>query len=40
MTSKNDHTGDKLQSKTANKNYRNNYDKIFGKKDQDKQKNK
>lgn len=30
MTSRNDITGDKLQSKVASKDYVNNYDKIFG----------
>lgn len=31
MTSKNEHTGDKLQTKPASEEYRENYDKIFGK---------
>lgn len=31
MTSKNDITGDKLQTKAASQEYRNNYDLIFGK---------
>jgi hypothetical protein len=29
MTSKNEHTGDKLQTKPASEEYLNNYDKIF-----------
>ena len=32
-TSRNPHTGDKIQSKPADEAYRNNYDAIFGKKD-------
>lgn len=31
MTAKNDITGDKLQTKAASEEYRNNYDLIFGK---------
>jgi len=31
--SKNDITGDKLQSKVTTKDYRDNYDRIFGKED-------
>jgi len=31
MTTKNDITGDSLRSKTNNKNYRDNWDKAFGK---------
>ena len=32
MTAKNDVTGDSIRSRTANKAYRDNYDKIFRKK--------
>ena len=32
MTTRNDVTGDLLQSKLNNDNYRDNYDRIFGKK--------
>lgn len=32
MTARNEHTGDELKSKTNSDAYRNNYDKIFGKK--------
>lgn len=32
MAAKNDITGDSLISKVANKNYADNYDRIFGKK--------
>lgn len=32
MTARNDITGDELKSKTNSEAYRNNYDKIFGKK--------
>ena len=36
MTTKNDLTGDKLQSKISNKNYRDNWDAIFSKKKKEK----
>ena len=36
MTAKNDVTGDLLKSKTNNKKYADNYDRIFGKKKNDK----
>tara|TARA_B100001057_G_scaffold117729_1_gene116303 strand:+ start:1147 stop:1317 length:171 start_codon:yes stop_codon:yes gene_type:complete len=37
MTTKNDITGDLIKSKTEGQsNYRDNYDKIFGKKNKDK----
>lgn len=36
MAATNDVTGDRLVSKANNKDYRDNYDKIFGKKDADK----
>lgn len=35
MASKNDATGDEIQSKVTSESYRNNYDKIFGKKQGD-----
>lgn len=35
MIAKNEHTGDLLKSKTNNKKYADNYDRIFGKKDND-----
>ena len=34
MTTRNDITGDELRSKTPTEKYRDNYDKIFGNKDQ------
>ncbi|MDC6481081.1 hypothetical protein PQZ46_00860 [bacterium] len=34
MTTRNDITGDELRSKTSTEKYRDNYDKIFGNKDQ------
>jgi hypothetical protein len=34
MTTRNDITGDELRSKTPTEQYRDNYDKIFGNKDQ------
>jgi hypothetical protein len=34
MTTRNDITGDELRSKTPTDKYRDNYDKIFGNKDQ------
>lgn len=37
-TAHNEHTGAKLQSKVSNKEYRNNYDLIFGKKHKPKDK--
>lgn len=37
MATKNDITGDALITKVSNENYRNNYDLIFGKKDQKKE---
>ena len=40
MTAKNDVTGDLLKSKTNNKKYTDNYDRIFGKKNNDKHKKK
>jgi len=36
MASHNDITGDALVSRQANENYRNNYDRIFGKKKESK----
>lgn len=36
MASHNDITGDALVSRLANENYRNNYDRIFGKKKENK----
>jgi|TARA_B110000046_G_scaffold150684_1_gene159171 hypothetical protein len=35
MAATNDVTGDKLKSKVANDNFRNNFDRIFGKPDED-----
>ena len=35
MASKNQHTGDKQQTKPASDTYRDNYDRIFGKKPPD-----
>lgn len=40
MTAKNDVTGDLLKSKTNNKKYADNYDRIFSKKKNDKPKKK
>ena len=34
MTTRNEITGDELRSRTSTEKYRDNYDKIFGKKDQ------
>ena len=34
MTTRNEITGDELRSKTSTEKYRDNYDKIFGNKDQ------
>lgn len=33
MATKNEHTGDKIKSKVPTKQYRDNWDVIFGKKD-------
>lgn len=38
MTAKNEHTGDTLQSKVPSNEYRNNYDLIFRKKEEPKEK--
>ena len=35
MAATNDVTGDKLKSKVVNDNFRNNFDRIFGKPDED-----
>ncbi|MGJ8660680.1 MAG: hypothetical protein ACSHXL_01455 [Bacteroidota bacterium] len=36
MTTRNEHTGDLLRTKACNKKYADNYDRIFGKKKNDK----
>ena len=35
MTSHNEHTGDKIQTKVTTKEYLDNFDKVFSKKDRD-----
>jgi len=35
MASRNDVTGDEIKSKTSNKQYADNWDRIFGKKDKE-----
>ena len=38
MIAKNEHTGDLIKSKSQNKKYSDNYDRIFGNKSKDKDK--